>query len=138
MQYRKAFLAVFLSLVLVCLLNAQTRQSGNLRGVVTDSQGTPLPGVTITVTGSALMGSETAVTNARGAYRIPVLPPGLDYSVVAELAGFETLRREGIVVRVGMTVTINLELREGTLEEEITVVAPSPAIDVVSTKPTPL
>jgi len=134
MNNKKACMAVFLGLVLVCFLNAQTRQSGNLRGVVTDSQGTPLPGVTITVTGSALMGSETAVTNARGAYRIPVLPPGLDYSVVAELAGFETTRREGVVVRVGMTVTINFELQEGTLEEEITVVAPSPAIDVVSTK----
>ncbi len=136
MQFKKVFITIFIGLVLVCSLNGQSRQSGNLRGVVTDSEGTPLPGVNITVTGSALMGSKTAVTNANGAYRISVLPPGSDYSVVSELPGFETMRREGVIVRVGMTVAINFELQEGTLKEEVTVVAPSPAVDVVQTKTT--
>jgi len=130
----KAFLVLVLGLAMVCALNAQSRQTGSLRGVVTDSDGAPLPGVTITVTGPALMGSESAVTNTDGAYRIPVVPPGSDYVIVAELPGFETVRREGVIVRVGQTVTINFELSPGTLEEEITVVAPSPPVDVVSTK----
>lgn len=136
MKCKKAFVIVLLSLVMAWSLNAQSRQSGNLRGIVTDTDGTPLPGVTITVTGSALMGTESAVTNARGAYRIPVLPPGSDYTIVADLSGFDNVRREDVIVRVGMTVTINFELSESTLEEEITVVAPSPSVDVVSTKTT--
>lgn len=125
---------MILVLVMAWVLNAQTRQSGSLRGIVTDTEGGPLPGVAITVTGSALMGSESAVTNARGAYRIPVLPPGSDYTVVAELSGFETVKRKAVIISVGMTVTINFELRGGTLKEEITVVAPSPPVDVVSAK----
>jgi len=136
MQYRKAFIALFLGLIMTWTMNAQTVQTGSIRGVVTDSEGSPLPGVAITVTGPALIGSQTAVTNQTGAYRIPVLPPGENYVIVAELQGFETLRRTGIIIRVGMTVTINLELPVDTLEEEVTVVAPSPAVDVVSTKTT--
>jgi len=136
MNYRKSFIVILLGLVMALSLNAQTRQSGNLRGTVTDTEGGPLPGVTITVTGSALMGSESAVTNASGAYRIPVLPPGSGYTVAAQLSGFKTMKREEVIIKVGMTVTINFELSVGTLEEEITVVAPSPHVDVVSTKTT--
>jgi len=119
--------------LLVSTLTAQTGSSGTLRGFVSDNEGNMLPGATVTVTGPALMGSEFTVTNARGAYRIPVLPPGT-YMIVVELSAFETLRREGVVVRVGMTVTVNFEMPMDTPEEEITVIAPSPAIDVVSTK----
>jgi hypothetical protein len=136
MNCKKALITMILVLVMAWVLNAQTRQSGSLRGIVTDTEGGPLPGVAITVTGSALMGSESAVTNERGAYRISVLPPGTDYTVVAALSGFETVKREAVIISVGMAVTINFELRGGTLKEEITVVAPSPTVDVVSTKTT--
>lgn len=133
MNYKKILITVFLSFTFVAAMHAQTTQTGSLRGVVKDTEGIPLPGANITVTGPSLIGSESAVTNPNGAYRIPVLPPGT-YEVVVELSGFETMRREGVIVRVGMTVTINFEMPVDTIEEEITVVAPSPPVDVISTK----
>jgi len=136
MNCKKIFFTSIFILLFVAGLSAQSVQTGSLRGVTNDTEGNGLPGVGITVTGPALIGSQTTVTNQSGAYRIPVLPPGDDYLIVAALQGFETVRRGGITVRVGMTVTINLELPVGSLEVEITVTAPSPVVDVVSTKTT--
>jgi hypothetical protein len=136
MQFKKAFITVFLGLALVVGLSAQTSQTGSLRGVVTDTDGAALPGASVTVTGPALMGSETALTDQEGNYRIPVVPPGQDYVLLVEMSGFQTVRREGVIVRVGMAVTINFAMPMQTIEEELTVVAPSPAVDVVSTKTT--
>jgi len=134
MNCKKAFVVMVLGLVLVCALNSQSTQTGNLRGVVTSTDRGPLPGVNVTVSGPALMGSQTTQTNQDGAYRIPNLPPGKEYVVVAEIQGFSTTKREGIIIRVGITVTINFEMPLKTLKEEVTVVAPSPPVDVVSTK----
>ncbi len=136
MQLRKLFTALFLGLVLIMGLNAQTAQSGSLRGVVTDVEGAPLPGATVTVTGPALMGNEISITGQDGSYRIPVLPPGKDYQVVVELTGFDNVRRGNLIIQVGMSITVNFELPVDTIEEEVTVIAPSPAVDVVSTKTT--
>jgi len=134
MNYRKFFLWTFLCLLFVVALSAQTTQTtGSIRGVIKDNEGNALPGVNVTVTGPALLGSESAVTNESGAYRISFLPAGT-YSIIAELQGFQIVRREGVIVRVGMTVTINFVMPPETLEKEVTVVAPSPPVDVVSTK----
>ena len=132
---QSAVLALFLGLAFLGALNGQTTQTGGIRGVVTDPDRAPLPGTTITVTGPALMGSETAVTNQDGAFRIPVVPPGT-YQVVAAISSFKTVRRENVQVRVGTIVMINFEMAIETLKEEVTVTAPSPVVDVISTKTT--
>ncbi|MDH5743992.1 MAG: TonB-dependent receptor, partial [Candidatus Aminicenantes bacterium] len=131
MKEQKIFLVVLLCLALVSSLNAQatTREASTIRGVVTDNEGVPLPGVTVTVTGPALMGSRSGVTNDQGAFRIPLLPVGT-YTLTAELTGFQTLRRENIEVRLATTVTLNFELNPATIEEEVTVTAASPLVDI--------
>ncbi|KKK77047.1 hypothetical protein LCGC14_2857510, partial [marine sediment metagenome] len=93
-----------------------------------DTEGTPLPGVTVTITGPSLIGSESVITNEKGFFRVPVLPPGT-YEVVAELSGFQTVRRGELIIRVGKTVTITFEIAAATIAEEITVIAPSPPVD---------
>jgi TonB-dependent Receptor Plug Domain. len=116
-------------------LGAQELQTGSIRGKVVDENGQALPGVSVTVTGPALLGKITAVTNEAGMYRAPALPPGRDYEVKAELEGFETVIRKGIIVNVGAIVTIDLQMKPSTLKEEVTVTAASPTVDVVrSTK----
>lgn len=138
MSNKRVFLAVagFL-LIHATLAFAQEMQTGSIRGKVTDESGAPLPGVSITITGPALLGRSTSLTNQDGIYRAPGLPPGQDYEVRAELTGFETVIRKGIIVRVGMNVTIDIQMSPSTLAEEVTVVAPSPTVDVVrSTKST--
>jgi hypothetical protein len=63
----------------------------------------------------------------------PILPPGT-YTVVVELQGFNTIKREGVIVRVGMTVELNFEMAQAAINQEVTVTAASPVVDVVSPK----
>ena len=133
MKSKKIVFSLFLILFLGASLNAQVTTTGAIRGVITDKQGGPLPGVNVVLTSPSLLGSMSAVTKESGEFRFLYLPPGV-YTIVASVQGFQTVKREGIVVRVGMTVTINLEMPEESLEHEITVVAPSPPVDVVTTK----
>jgi hypothetical protein len=133
MKSKRILFALVLNLVITAVLGAQGLQTGAVRGTINDDDGKPLPGVNVNVTGPALIGSLSAVTGIDGAYRVNFLPTGT-YVITANLSGFETVKREGVIVRVGMTVTINFVMSPETLKKEITVVAPSPNVDVVSTK----
>src|SRR5262245_54638226 len=65
-------------------------QSARLGGIVTDSTGALIPGVTITATNTDTGVSTTTITNESGAYSFPSLQPGRSYSVSASLSGFQT------------------------------------------------
>jgi hypothetical protein len=121
-----------LVLVLGTALAAAAQTTGSINGTVTDHTGAVLPGVTITATGPALMGTQTAITNAEGQYRFPTLPPG-SYQLRYELAGFGTVLRDGIVVQVGFTATVPVQMQIATVEETVTVSGASPVVDVQNT-----
>ncbi|HYU78507.1 MAG TPA: TonB-dependent receptor, partial [Vicinamibacterales bacterium] len=127
----RAFVAVLVDAVLVLATApaaaAQTGD-GSLRGYVKDGQGGVLPGVTVTALSPALLAPVTSITDGGGYYRLLNLPPGT-YAVTAELSGFSTYRREGIVMRAGTTFTVDIELKVGSLEETITVTGESPMIE---------
>jgi hypothetical protein len=112
-------------------LGAQELQTGAIRGKVVDENGQALPGVSITVTGPALLGKLAAVTNSEGLFKIPLVPPGRDYEIKAELQGFETIIRKGIIINLGKTITVDLQMKPSTIKEEVEVTAPSPIVDVV-------
>src|SRR5437667_4709278 len=113
---------------------AQTGQTfGELVGKVTDDQGGVLPGVTVTLTGPAVMGSPTAVTGATGQYRFPAVNSGT-YSLKFELGGFAPLVRAGIVVPVRQTITVDAQMKLASLQETVTVSGSSPTVDVENTK----
>src|SRR5262245_38456101 len=113
---------------------AQTGQTfGELVGKVTDDQGGVLPGVTVTLTGPAAMGSPTAVSNEQGRYRFPAVNSGT-YTLKFELAGFAPLLREGIVVPVRQTITVDAAMKLASLQETVTVSGQSPTVDVENTK----
>jgi carboxypeptidase family protein len=124
------------SLSVVCLLllpeaaSAQTVVSGTIAGIVTDTTGAVLPGVTVEAASPALIEKvRTAVTDDRGLYRIVDLRPGA-YIVTFTLPGFSTFRREGLELTTAFTATVNAELRVGTLEETVTVTGESPVVDI--------
>ena len=75
--------------------------TGTIQGRVADAQGAVLPGVTVTATSPALIQPQTTVTSETGNYRFPAVPPGT-YALSFELAGFNTLKRDGIVDRAGI------------------------------------
>ncbi|HJZ72734.1 MAG TPA: carboxypeptidase regulatory-like domain-containing protein [Vicinamibacterales bacterium] len=123
------------SLVLIGLCASPLRaqvQSTNLVGVVSDPQGAVLPGVTVTATSPALIGSRTAVTEVNGTYRIPSLPEGT-YALAFELSGFQTYKRGNIVLSLGQTLTVDVQLQVQSLQESVTVTAESPVVDVQTT-----
>ncbi len=111
-----------------------TATTGALDGTAADETGAVLPGVTVTATSSNLQGQQVVVTDAEGTYRIPALPPSDDYRVIFELPGFTTLIREGILLGIGFTATIDAALRVATLEETVTVRGESPVVDVAATR----
>lgn len=106
--------------------NAQG-QSG-LRGYVKDEQGGALPGVTVTLTGPALLTPVVAVSDGEGLYRLINLPPGT-FAITAQLDGFAVFRREAIVIRAGNTFDVGIQMTLGTLQETVTVSGAAPMVD---------
>ncbi|MHB8094567.1 MAG: TonB-dependent receptor [Candidatus Aminicenantales bacterium] len=134
MKFRRISLTLLLCIALVSMLSAQVaRQSGVIRGAVTDNEGTPLPGMTISATSPSMLGTVSDVTNVEGGFRLANLAPGT-YTLAAEMPGFKTLKREGIIVQVGAIVTINLQTEPSSISEELTIIASAPTVDVQSTK----
>ncbi|MGQ0735544.1 MAG: carboxypeptidase-like regulatory domain-containing protein, partial [Acidobacteriota bacterium] len=108
--------------------------TGTIQGRVADSSGGVLPGVTVTINSPSLIGgSQIQVSNEQGLYRFPAVAPG-SYVVEFELAGFNRLRREGILITLGFTANINVELAVATLQETVTVTGESPIIDTSATR----
>ena len=107
-----------------------------ISGVVRDTSGAVLPGVTVEASSPALIEKmRTAVADSGGLFTIVDLRPGT-YTVTFSLAGFNTLRREGVELPSNFTATINADLRVGSLEESITVTGSAPVVDVQSTQRT--
>jgi Carboxypeptidase regulatory-like domain len=124
-----------LAAVLVLVAPAESPaqiQTGTITGAVTDEQDAVLPGVTITLTSTALIRPQTAVTNDRGIYSFIALPPGT-YLLRFELQGFAPVDRSDIAVRVAVVTSVNQAMKVASLSETITVSGQSPAVDTRST-----
>ena len=126
--------ALLFGVALACLsLPATVRAQSAIAGTVKDTSGAILPGVTVEAASPVLIEkSRSVVTNGQGQYTISDLRPGL-YRVTFTLAGFNTLVRQALDLPTNFTSTINVELRVGTLEENVTVTGASPVVDVSST-----
>ena len=111
------------------VVSAQTGASG-IAGVVRDTTGAVLPGVTVEAASPALIEKiRTAVTDNQGQYRIIDLRPGT-YTVTLTLSGFKPVRREGLELQANFTASVNAELQVGGLEETVIVSGQSPVVDV--------
>jgi hypothetical protein len=106
------------------------RAQSAIAGVVKDTTGAVLPGVTVEASSPALIEKvKSATTNEAGQYRIVDLRPGT-YSVRFSLNGFSTVVRDGILLESNFTAPINADLRVGSVTESITVTGESPVVDV--------
>jgi hypothetical protein len=124
--------------VLAAILSMATMAyaQASIAGVVRDTSGAVLPGVTVEASSSALIEkTRTVATDGTGQYRIVDLRPG-EYSITFSLSGFNGLRRDGIQLEGSFVATVNAELRVGELTETITVSGESPLVDVQSVKTT--
>jgi hypothetical protein len=114
----------------VLLLPITAFAQATITGTVTDSSGAILPGVTVEAASPALIEkTRVAVTDGGGQFRIIDLRPGT-YTVTFTLAGFNTVRRDGLQLAGTFTAVIDAELRVGALEETVTVSGAAPIVDV--------
>ena len=124
----------FVSITLLASLPSAAFAQASITGIVKDSSGAVLPGVTVEAASPELIEKvRTAVTDEGGRYRIVDLRAGT-YTVTFSLTGFSGVRREGIALTGTFTATIDVDLRVGALEETITVTGESPMVDVQSVR----
>ena len=103
-----------------------------IAGVVKDTTGAVLPGVTVEASSPALIEkTRSVITDSSGQYKILDLSPGR-YQVAFTLVGFKTVQRGEIVLEGNFAAQVNADLQVGSVEELITVTAESPAVDVVN------
>jgi hypothetical protein len=116
----------------LALVPAVAYAQASVTGVVRDTSGAVLPGVTVEVASPVLIEKvRSGVTDGTGRYRIEELRPGT-YSVTFTLPGFSTVKQDGLQLTGTFVATVNAELRVGALEETITVTGETPVVDVQS------
>ncbi len=110
-----------LLLVFTCAfsLAAQVNKS-NLTGIVRDSSGSAVPGVTIKLTNVDTGAARVEATSTSGFYRFTLLDRG-NYRLEASVSGFKQFRRDSVELQTGETTTIDIELEVGALAESVTV-----------------
>jgi len=118
---------------LVCLAalpgTAWAQAGGTISGLVTDTTGGILPGVTVEAASPALIAPATAVSDGAGRYTVTQLRPG-SYTITYTLDGFNKLIRTGIVISGDAALQVNVQMQVGALEQSITVTGESPLVDV--------
>jgi hypothetical protein len=132
MSRLRVWLTAFVLLATAAFPAAAQVQTGSILVRVTDQQGGAVPGVTVTLTSPVLVaGTMTGVTDVGGVNRFPSLQPGT-YSVKLDLQGFRSVIRENVLVIVGQTVPLDLQLSVATVAETVTVTGSSPVVDTTS------
>jgi outer membrane receptor protein involved in Fe transport len=106
-------------------------QNAQITGVLKDQSGAVLPGVTVTARNQETGLIRTAVSTPAGDYRVPALPPGT-YTLSAELAGFTTEERSGIVLVIDQTAQMDFTLKPAAVAETVTVQGESPIVDTTA------
>ena len=125
--------SVLLALACLCLVPAAARAQSTLTGVVKDTSGAVLPGVTVEAASPVLIEKIRAgSTDENGVYRLVDLRPGV-YTLTFTLPGFSIVKREGLELPSDFTMTVSSVLRVGELQETVTVTGSSPVVDVQST-----
>ena len=137
MTSKKRICGALMMCVLVTLLPsrvaAQAQSSATVAGVVRDTTGGNLPGVTVAASSPVLIEKvRIGVTDDRGQYQIVNLVPGV-YTITFTLPGFASLKRDSVALQAGFTANVAVEMSVGSVEESITVTGESPLVDTRST-----
>src|SRR5438552_9803404 len=119
-------LAVVLVAAMAVPAAAQT-DTGDISGVVRDTQGGVLPGVIIVAEHLDSGTRIERVTDGEGRYFLPSLRTGT-YTITADLTGFRRIIRSGVMLRLGQTLAIDFQLEPGGVSEEVVVTGDPPLL----------
>ena len=115
-------LVVFCTLAMAHAVAAQT-PTGSIDGVIVDTSGAVVPGVTVVLTHEPTGIAREVVSDGQGLFRSALLPVG-PYTVKAVLPGFQPFERLGTQLRIGQTVSVRIELKPAGVAESVTVRGP--------------
>src|SRR5213594_573532 len=122
------FAKVLAVLVWVVAVPSAAYSQASIAGVVKDTSGAVLPGVTVETSSPALIEkTRSVVTDGTGQYKIVDLRPGT-YTVTFTLPGFSSVKREGIELTGSFTANVNADMRVGAVEETVTVTGETPIV----------
>ena len=107
------------------LVHAQGVTTGAIVGVVADSQGAVVPGVTVVAVHQPSGTSYEAITQADGRFVLAGLRVGGPYKVTAMLPGFATEIKDGLTVSLGVSADLDFKLKVAAIAEEVIVTATS-------------
>ncbi len=124
-RYVGILLLLVVALAAAPAARAQGVQTGVLVGTVTSNDGEALPGVTVTVTSTALIGERAVITAINGDYILKGLPPG-SYTVRFTLEGMQTVERSA-TVPLGGTARSDAALEVMAASETVVVEGEAPS-----------
>src|SRR5205085_3735001 len=130
-KHLAAVIAITLASAVPAAPQTVTATTGAIDGIVTDSSQATLPGVTITLSGPAAMGTPSTVSGQNGSYQFSAVAPG-DYQLTFELPGFGPVTRDGIHVGINFIATVSVEMSPGTVAQTATVSSEARVVDVTS------
>ena len=119
-------LALTVAFGLAATVNAQGLQSSTLTGTASASDGSALPGATVTLSSPALQGDRSTTTDANGNYVFRGLPTG-DYKLTVTLQGFATVER-AFPIALGTSPNVDATLNVASVTENITVTDVAPSV----------
>ena len=111
---------------------AQSNQTGNIHGTVSDVSGAAMPGVSISLTSPSLIQQLSATSDATGHYHFEQLPIGV-YKMVFDLNGFQQFIRENVNISASFSAEVNVQMTVGSTTQSVTVSAQGPVVDTTST-----
>ncbi|MEO8257862.1 MAG: carboxypeptidase regulatory-like domain-containing protein [Acidobacteriota bacterium] len=118
------------ALILLALIPSAVHAQASIAGTVRDTSGAVLPGATVEASSPVLIEKVRAVaSDGSGQYKVVDLRPGI-YTVTFSLAGFASVKRDGIELTGNFAATVNAELKVGSVEETVVVSGQSPIVDV--------
>ncbi len=130
MAWRATCLALVLMLVCAAPTGAQTTL-GSVAGTVLDESGGVLPGATVTLVNTGTAQTQTAVTNAGGAFLFPQVQVGT-HKLSITMPGFKGVEYNDVIVAVGQQYSLTAKLALGAVTEVVSVTAGSSLVSTTS------
>jgi len=124
--------------LLICVLTLSMsafaqETTGGIQGIVKDPQGAVIPGASVEVSGTTLIGKKTVVTDSGGYFHFEQLPPGV-YNIAVIAAGFAPQTQGNLELRTGALPTVTITMQVGGVTQEVTVSAEASVIDITQSK----
>jgi hypothetical protein len=101
--------------------------TGGITGTVTDPSGAVVPRATITLTNNATGTTLSTQSTSTGTYSLSAIRPG-SYTLRGEAPGFQAYIDNGLEVHVQNTLTVDIRLATGSVQQEVTVTAAAPLL----------